>query len=310
MTYLEKVKKLKAIKYGKGIQHILDEAYKILGNPILTHDMDNKVIAYSENPIADDPIWNEFEATGMVGYDRLIFYRDECFFEVCANAEKITFLVSDKLKYDRIFGKLFTKNKVQVGCVCMVECCTSFEDDTPKLFEMVCDILNKVLCQSEFFQNHGLTYMDTLVGKLINNNIEDISILTAHIESIYNGTKGFLYLGVVDITQCDPEHVKLAYFRDLFMQKRPAFKYIIYSNFIIILMSTDYKSFNAKRDLKGLYDLFEQNNICIGVSNEFENIYELQKNYAEAVTALEYGMAHNDSNQRVFSFNKYNESTF
>lgn len=296
-----KIEQLRAIKTGKGVQHILDEAYIIFGNPILAHDMDYKVIAKTEMPITDDPIWNEFETTGMVGHDRLVFFRDECFFEMAANAKKITFLLSDKLKYDRIHGKLFTKNYIQVGCACIVECCHPFEDDTPEFFEILCSILDKELSKSELFRNYGQTYMETLVEKLIENSIEDINILTAHIESIYIGTKPNLYLAVADITQCDPTHTNLAYFRDLFKQTQPAFKYAIYSNYIVIIISSDDATLHVKKDLNRLNRLFEQHNIYAGISSCFENLLELRKYYTEAVNALNGGLK-NDGTQRTFQY--------
>jgi len=287
------------IKNGKGIQYILDEAYRILGNPILTHDMDYNVIAYSENPVTDDPIWNEFETTGMVGRDRQVFYKEECFYELCANAKKTVFLLSDELKYNRIFGKLFTKYNIQVAVACMVECYNPFEDDTPELFEIVCDILSKELSKSEFYLNYGRAYMDTLIGQLIENSIEDIELYIAHIESIYITTKSNLYLAVADITQYDPTHTKLAYFRGLFKQTRPDFKYAIYSKYIVIVISTDETNFHVKKDFNRLFWLFEYYNIFTGISNSFENIFELPQRYDEAVNALNHGLKSN-SGQRIF----------
>lgn len=283
-----KKEQLKMIENGKGIQHILDAAYRILGNPILIHDMDYKVIAYNENE-TDDPIWNEFMATGMVGHDRLVFYRDECFFEMAANAKKITFLLSDKLKYDRLFGKLFTKGKIQIGCACLTETDKPFEDDDQELFEMVCDILNEEFFISEFYQNYGQIYMETLIALLVEDNIEDRLIYTATIESLYIGLKSFLRLAVVEISQCDPTHTKLTYFRDLFKQEQPDYKYAVYSNYILIIMSFDSITSNMG-DLINLNTLFKQNNMRIGISNSFEKIFDLPKHYREAINALNHDL--------------------
>jgi len=277
-----KIKRLKSIKNGKGVQHILDEAYKILENPILTHDMEYKVIATTENIVTDDPIWNEFESTGMVGYDRLVFYKEEFFFELAANAKKITFLFSDKLKYDRIYGKLFTENKIQIGCACMVACYNPFDDDSSELFEVACDILNKEFCLSKFYQTYGQTYMETLVSQLIEDSIEDKSLYIAHMESIYISLKSHLYLAVVDMTQCNPTYTKLVYFRDMFKQVRPDFKYAIYSKYIVIFISSDNATLFID-DFDKLYGIFEQNNLCVGVSRCFENLSELSKYFNEAV---------------------------
>lgn len=292
---------LQALKIGNGIQYLLNEACKILGNPILTHDMDYKTIAYTENIVTDEPIWNEFVTTGMVGYDRLLFYKDECFFEAAANAKKITFLLSDKLKYDRIFGKLFTKNSIQIGCACMVACYKPFEDDTPELFEIFCDILSKEFCKSKFYQNYGQAYMETLLTQLIEKRIIDADLYTAQIESVYIGFDSILRVAIADISQFDPEYTKLEYFRDLFKHARPDYKYAIYSQYIVIIMSSKKEIFDAKEALNKLNTLFNQRNIYVGISSGFENLFELQKYYAEAVNALHDGFK-SESPQRVFLY--------
>ena len=287
------------IKNGKGVQYILDEAYRILGNPILIHDMDYKIIAFTENPVKDDPIWNELTTTGMIGLDRQLFYKEEGFFELCADAKKITFLPSDKLQYDRIFGKLFTENNIQVGCACIHAFCKPFESDMPELFEMLCDILDHEFGQSDFYSNYALSYMDALVGRLIEGGIEDKYLYTAHIESLYTGLKPNLYLAVADITQCDPAYGRLEYFREVFKRIRPAFKYVIYSNYIVIMMSFDDKTFHVHQELRQLCQSFEQHNIYAGISNRFENIFELPQRYDDAVNALNDGLKYN-SCQRIF----------
>lgn len=294
-----KMEQIKAIKTRRGIQYILDEACKILGNPIITYNMEYKVIAYTENTVTDDPIWNESQTTGMVGRDRLLFCRDECFAERAADTKKIIFLSSDKLKYNRIFGKL-SINNIQVGYACLVTCYKPFENTDPKLFMIVCDILNKELCESEFYQNYGQIYLETLVSNLIEGNHGDINLIS-HIESIYLGLKGILRLAVVDISQCDPTYTKLAYFRDIFKQTRPDFKYVIYSNYIVGLFSCDHTVLEIEPIIK-LYILFEQNNLYAGISNCFEKIYDLPHYYNQAINALNHGLKNNK--QRIFLYNE------
>lgn len=294
-----KTERMKALKNGKGIQYLLDEAYRILGNPIVTYDMEYKVIACTENAVTDDPIWNESVTTGMVSYDRLEFCKDECFFKRAPVREKIIFLTHDELKYDRLFTRLFTTNNMQVGYLCMVACYKPFDAEDPELFEAVCGIFNEELSASEFYQNYGQTHMETLVSKLIENNIEDIDLISS-MDSIYIGLKDILRLAVVDISQCDPGHTKLAYFRDIFKQIRPDFKYVIYSNYIVCLFSSGHTVLDIEPIIK-LYNIFEQNNLYAGISGYFENIFELPKYYNQAVNALSNGLKHNND-QRIFPY--------
>jgi len=299
--FLDKSEQLKTLENGKGVQYILDEAYKILGNPLLAHDMEYKLFAHNKDAVNDDPIWNELTTNGTVDLNRLEFYKSETFFDMAAYAEKVTFLPSDRLKYDRIFGKLFTRNQIQIGCVVIHACDKPFENSDIELFKIVCDILNKELSESEYYQNYGQAYMETLVGKLIGDRIDSKLLYTAHIESIYTGLKENIRLAVADISESDPTFNRLVIFRDLFKRTEASFKYAIYSNYIVILMNSDSEAFHIKQDLHKLYRIFEQNNIYAGISNRFENLFELSRYYNEAIAALKHGLKTNGS-QRIFPY--------
>lgn len=289
------MEKLKALKTNKGIQYLLNEAYEILGNPIMTHNMEYKVIAYTENIVTDDPIWNEFVTTGTVNYERLEFYKNEEFIDTVANAEKITLLFSDKLKYKRILGKLFNYDNIQVGCASINESCQPFAEDDLMLYELFCDILNKEIAKSGYFRNYGQEYQEFLINKLIDGSIDDKRLYTAHVESIYINLKNNLYIIVADISKCD----QLKYFRELFKRAEPTFKYSIYMNYIVIIMSSDNEAINVRTDLNKLNRLFKQNNIYAGVSSHFDNLFELQNYYVEALNALSNGLK-KGINQQIF----------
>lgn len=44
-----KTEQVLALKKGKGIQYLFNQAYEIFGNPLSMHDMDDKTVAYTEN---------------------------------------------------------------------------------------------------------------------------------------------------------------------------------------------------------------------------------------------------------------------
>lgn len=281
-----KIELVKALRNGIGIQHLLNEAYKILGNPLYIHDRDDKLLAYTDNVITDDPIWNEIVAYNSVSSETLELLINERFGEAVANAKRIAFLTSDKLKYDRILGKLFNSDNTRMASVDVIACKKPFEDEDPMVFEEFCKILSQELSKNELYQNYGKIYQENIIRQLIDGSIIDRPYYSGRIEDIYKGLKVYLYLAVADISECDPKHAKLRYFTDLFKHIQPEFEYSIYSDYIVIIMSSDNTSLNVKEDLNKLYRLFERNNIYVGISSHFENLFELHKHYIEAVHAL------------------------
>lgn len=304
-SLIDMMEQVKSLKNGVGIQSLLDESYKILGNPIVMFDTDYKLLFHNED-ITDDPLWNEIITYGRFCKETQEFFKNEGFIEDVANAKGITFMTSGKLKYDRFTGKVFNKNHTHVANLVVIESDKPFQPHDPVVFEAICNLITGEISQSEFYQTYETMYQETLIKNLIDGNLADRELYTAHVAIIYDSLKANLYLAVVDISQCDSDYTKLAYFRDLFKQTQADYQYIIYSNYILIIISTDYRSLSIDKELTELNKLFEHNNIYTGISSRFENLFELPKHYAEAVNALNNGLKSKDryDNERIFQYSE------
>lgn len=297
----DKPEQIKSLRNAKGIQHILNSAYEILGNPMLIFDMEFVLTAYSEGAVTDDPIWGEFMTNGRLCDETVAFFKSESFIDEVANStifDGVTYLISDKLKYDRIFGQIYNKEHVPVADLVAVACDRPFEDDTPELIAAICSVLSKKLSKNEFYQDYGQVYQESIIKELLDGNKE---LYSAHVANIDKDLKANIFVAVADITQCDPACAKLMYFQDLFRRTRPSFKYAVYSNHIVILISSDNMTLRVKKDLNKLYALFEQHNIYVGISSGFENLYELRHYYNKALEALDCGLKSNVE-QRIFLY--------
>lgn len=298
---VKKIDQIKTLKNGKGIQYLLDEAYKIIGNPMILFDIEYNLLAYT-NVFTDDPIFSEIIAKGNFSYETQKFFMEEGFIDSVASAKTVTFMLSEKLKYERILGKVFDKDHLQVANLVIVANNRRFEDESPMVLEAFCEVLSHEIIKNEFYQNYGLMYQENYIKKLIDGSLEEKRLYAGHIEIVYTGLKDYLHLVVADITQCDPELTKLIYFRDLFKKEQSTYKYSIYSNYIVIIMSSDEIEQNVRKDLTRLEKIFRRNKIYAGVSSQFENLFELPKYYQEAISALSRGIE--ISNQCVFLYDQ------
>jgi len=281
---------------GRGIQYLLDEACKIFGNPIVMFDTDYSLIAYT-NVVTDDPIWNEIVTTGTFCFETQLFFANECFTDDVANAEKLAVLKSNKLKYDRVLGNIFNRDNIKVANIVMVECNRALNEDEFASFETLADLITGEVCKDSFYIAYGENHQSEIIKLLIEQNIENKIFYSSQAQILYDGFKSNLYLAVVGNIQKD----MLNHYMKLLRQRKRMFKYGIYSNHILMIMSTDYETFSIKRDLNSLVQLFEQENIFVGISNRFENLFELQKHYSEAVNALKKGMNAN-ADQQIFLY--------
>lgn len=287
----KKAEQLRALrKYTDGsLQHLINEAYRILGNPIVLYDLDWKILASAEGVVTDDPFWNSHVDHESID-ENISAYTDEGFVDIMTRADKVVLLSSENIKYDRFFGKLYGNDNLPVAAVSVVASDRPFEDDDLMVTEVICNILSDEIHKMPFYQRYTQIKLGTYINMLIDGSIKDSLYATGYIEIIYNGLKNNLYVAVVDISYCDPTYSKLNYFFDLFKRERPSFKYSIYSNYIVFIMSTDSEHFEPKRYLGRLNTVIKQDNLRVGISSRFENLFELQRYYSEAVSALNDGL--------------------
>lgn len=211
-------------------------------------------------------------------------------------------MLSDKLKYDRIFGKIFNKDHIHVANLVVLGSNRQFNDEDVENFKSICEALTAEFSKSESYRTYGLLYQETYINKLIDGSIEEKALYTAHIEIIYAGLKTSLYLAVVDISRSDLDYTDISTVKNLFKKAQPEFKYAIHNNCILIVMSTDEETLDVNKSLGKLHRLFQKHNIYAGISSSFENIFELNNYYQEALSVLSYGIEM--GNQRIFTYDQ------
>lgn len=297
------LEQIKSLKNGNGIQYLINAASEILENPILMHDVDYQLVSYTEKIVTDDPLWNELMSTGEHGGESLKLFRDEGFMDTVANTKTVALLTSPKIKYDRIFGKVFNKNGIMVACIDLICYNRPFASGDLEAFDAFREVLSKELSKSRYYQTYGKMYQESLIRKLIDGSIADKTFYSCHVANIYQGLKTNLFLAVADISQSGSDYTALASLLDSFVKVKPDLKYAIYSNYIVIILSSDAPRLNVKEEIPGLSKIFRQHNIYVGISDSFENLYQLPTYYAQALESLNFGLK-SDNRQRAFSYDE------
>lgn len=297
----DKKKQLESLNCVSDLNHIVNEAYRILGHPMVVYDTSYNLMAYTENIITDDPIWNEFVTLKTLSHETVDFCVEEHFISAYAESEIVSMLKSDKLKYDRMNGKVFDKDNVQLGDVTVVACMKPFEDGDAELIEILSEILSVALQNSEFYPSIERVYQESLLSDILTGKATDYPEV---ISELYDGLKNNLYLAVVDISQYERTVTHLAYFTTLFRRMQPEYKYFIHLSNLIIIVSTDDEWLNIKKDMAKLNEFFTKYNVYAGISGKFQDLKKLNKYYREAINALNYGLK-SMRKQNIFSYDYY-----
>jgi hypothetical protein len=302
---MSKLEQLQALETGRGIQYLLDAAYKIFGNPIVMFDTNYSLKAFTDD-VNDDPLWNTIVTTGTFSMEDQEFFTSERFTENAANADKLVVMKSNKLKYDRILGNIFNSENIKVANIVMVECKNPFGTDIQAAFEVLADKITEEIKKDDFYTVYGRDYHDSMIKMILERRITNTFMYTPHVQILYDGFNDYLYLAVIDINaeekQSEESHKRLIEIKDMLIQKFPSFKFAIYSGYVLMIMSSMYDKYSHELILSNQENIFIQNGLYAGVSGSFENLYELEKHYNDAVTALKNGIGAAASSQHIFLF--------
>ena len=300
MSVLEQVK---ILENGKGIQYLLDSAYKIFNNPIYMVDAYYNLIAASDNPAADS-FWNEVISTGTFHTNSLDIIEKEDVLTVISASKKIALIKYDKWECARMTGHIFNRDNNWVGQTTM-HAFIPFDEDRTAAFEMLTEKISCEIYDYEYFNKLPTEFHNDTINKFLDKAVKNTIINIPHTQVMYYGFEKYLYAAVVRVARNNIlENIhqnRLAYFRSLLKTKYKSFKYAIHEDNIVMLMSSKFKDFYEAAFFAPNDILLEENGLHIGTSESFENMLEMRQYYDQAFSALENGMKSNNS-QRVFFY--------
>jgi len=306
------LERIRALENGKGIKYLLDSAYAIFNNPTYMIDSDYCLIAASEGPM-EIPAWSELVITGTYSLQAREYMAQAGIYDTIAGIyDAVTRLKKpiylekgEGRSYGVMTGQVVNKEKEAVAELVMYEYYSSFDAEVMEAFEALVDKIEHEIYDYEYFIKLPTIFYDDTIHKLLDRTAKNTIVHHSQARMIRMRYEKYLYVAVVYSRQYDMldsvQRSRLEYFRSLLKSKyseRP-FIYAIYSDYIVMLLGSEYRAFDEAQPLGKDYDFYTYNKLYVGISDSFEDIYEFGPNYDQAVATLLNGMEGN-SGKRIF----------
>ena len=295
---MDMLKQIDALENGKGIQYLLDSSYNVIHHPIVMFDTFYTLIAYT-NVLIDDPILNELVTTGTISMKTQEFIAREQFTELAANANRSVAMISEYLERPRLTGYIYNSENIKVAVLTMVLDTLPIDTKTVEAFDRLLCKFDSEIRDIEYYRNYGKAYHERLINMLLDGTIKDVSIYTPHVQILYDGFKDYLFVAVIDISKSRIYNKNPEYFKSMLHSMRREYKYAIFNGYIVMIMSSDSQGLNDSMLLRIPLDFINQNNLLVGISESFENLFELRAHYDRAVETLRAGI-NSKSDERIF----------
>ena len=237
-----------ALDSTKDFQSLLDSSYLIFKNPLLMHDINFKLMAFTDVPV-DDPFWNELTTQGFYSTETQELFSKLNILDDIANTDKYVILQSDLWKFKKMVGYIYNKEHIKVAILVMYASNAPFESEDEIAFEKLADKISFKVMNDDNYTRFGRQVHQELIIKLIEGVIQEPVKYTPQMQILFDDFKDYLYAAVIEIMQNSTENKtnlqeKLLNIKSFFESNYRLYKYAVYSDYLLIIMSSKYHNDN------------------------------------------------------------------
>ncbi|ADK16513.1 MULTISPECIES: PucR family transcriptional regulator [Clostridium] len=287
---LKREKLINAFIHGKGLQGIINTAYKLLSNPIILIDSSSKLLSYCGSIEVNDIFWNDLVLNGYFSYESISMIEAKKLSDIISRNVDPVYVGKEIFDVARLISKIVSDNKI-VGSIAMLEYEKLFSENDIILFKLLCEIISSEMQKGRFIQNSNGYMYESFITQILDGKKINSKIINDRIKCLDLNLKENLYVLTIQFTESDIiEKVDVQYLCNIFEQIISGSKCIIYDNSVVAVISCSTKMTAQQNDIKKLADFLKKSNMYGGVSRCFYNISNLQEYYRQSVKSIEYGI--------------------
>jgi sugar diacid utilization regulator len=284
---------LNALSEGKGLQHIVDVAFELLGNPILISDLSHKILAHTRKIDFGDPIWNELVSKGYRTYSLVLTGNSRGLFERIRRSG-LPFIVpasgdpgdKSEFRYPKIYANISIADKT-IGYISVVGVWKPFDINDIETVMLLSRVISQEMQKDRFFRNSRGMMLEYFISELMEEKITDSWAMEERMKYLNLEFKGNIYLMVIRAGKRLPENFIQNSLNRFDLENYG--RTIIYNDDILMIAARNNEIINPEADLGGLVGLMSENGMYIGVSRCFRSLVNIREAYDQALKALEIG---------------------
>ena len=299
------LERIEALKAGRGVQYFVDSACTILNNPVYVLDAYYHLIAASDGPM-DIPVWRDLVGSRTLSPSVIeTLEKGGVFSVVSALAKPVYLQKREGWSGGSVMMKIVDRNDICVGTVSMYDYFSPIQEETLEAFNVLAEKISAEIQEYDYFTQIPMVFFTNTVRALLDKTTPATLLNQSQAQVIRNRLDAFLYVAVVQIARNDfPESVhqrRLMLFSSILKTQYPSVHYALYADYIVLLFDSSSSSIHEAQPLGEDDSFFTYNDLHVGVSSSFADIYDLGTYYEQALAALKQGLEAKDGS-RVFLF--------
>ena len=326
-------KLLKALYQDDGIQNIINTSYKIIGNPIFVRDINFKTLSFTQNIALDEPVWNIIISKGYQMYDKIENHLGDCLDELVnykipiylkyvhnenksINEQSIegklednkNFLLkkiiskNENLPLSRIWSNIYAGNTL-LGQIVVLAAFKEFTENDILLIQRLSETISVELQKNNYFKILKLSKRDAVVVDLLNRKFKNREAVNESLKFAEWNLKYPLQI-ITLINEKNMSVVSIKHTHIFLKNLFPNSVCISYEgNFVIVYDYIDDKKMYQVK-LNKLDELLINTKMLCGISQPFNDLFDINKYYKESLKSIELGK-HLNKDKSIFFYNSY-----
>lgn len=288
MYGIEIINTLGKIEKSVSIQEMLDLSYELMGNPMFFQNIELGISGYTQKPVIQDSVWQDWIVGGRMNYHAL---------QARLPRDRQGVLMPPKLQphylQHDLFGRIrvmpLSKNHMNFGILVLTEFARPITQEDEPLFALFGEMFLTKLMRGVELHATGKSFLDSILFMLLDGSEVSEELLAESLENM--SWKPDRYLWVLNVREREKRGTG-THLGDIVEQFSHSVqcKPMIFEGSVVCLYTSSAPQI-APEELQAMLGCAGSHpELCMGVSDRFQDLRRLRTYYMEAAFALRTGM--------------------
>ena len=292
-----------ALSTGRGLQHLLDCAYRVLGNPLIVVDTSYKILAINADLALQRADLARQKDIGYMLDANIQAMKRVKLYEHARQFHYPYYRKDPEAAHGWITALVYSDG-IEVAQIGVMDCSRPFHRYDFELVHFLCRLVALDMQKNDFYGTNVNLQHSVLLGDLLNGDVtvgETATVRSAQLgwvlsNSMYIITVFDQHFGVFDR--------KARLVSEALHSLLPNSRWVIYDNKIVYFVTYPADSYAEEALNDGLLEYLSKNKLSAAISGRFQTLLELRQAYQQSLAAFELGCRVNPG-QTVYCYRDY-----
>lgn len=278
-----------ALCADKGLQHMVDVAYEVFGNPIFVVDGSYNYIASTRQVTMDEPTMEKERQLGYILDENVKNIRKSRLSEKVRNSG-IPFYLPDTSRGKGMLISDILIHGIRVAHCALYELNRPFDDDDRMLLHWFSRMISQELQKNRFYAENRGTVHSHFLADLLEGKVANPQMARHRFQILGVTLKEHLHVLTVSPQAGTASVSRLSTVAAQLSGILPESLQVVYHESIVLLLNRAGLEDLTEGERSDLEAYAAANQLCIGMSRMFADLSDMRRHYQQAVKAAELGM--------------------